>query len=491
VVVQGRRVIGPAVVLLLGIGLVAVAMLLVPAWIVGAVDVADPVKRLELENSVRGVIVPALAGTLFLATAYLTWRQVDTAQQGVRLAQEQLALGARANVSERFVRAVDLLGGTAHSGPRGEQITARVGGVYALESIATDEPTYRRTVQELLASSAREHAPAELALATQRKAGASPADVRAMLRVLARQPISVPDHACRTAALADRRSPCKVCGDEPHEGGGANRADLSSIVLERLDLANGCLDRARLRDAILDHCDLQQASLTHADLRGALVRKTDLEGACLAWADLTNGVFRRCNLRKLVLHNAELENTRLEWCDLTWTRFREWDAYALSLRGSKLEHTELGGNGGIFRSDFRQVWGDPDFSGLKLNRCDFSRANLFRGTAFTKSDLRRCRFEGTEFWDVDISSAWLSGCTFHGAAMQVTFRDTVFRGVDFTGTSFRDPYLTEFEGCYADRGTAWPAGYGERGPYGVEVCDDDDPRLQSRRHTRPSAEWPD
>lgn len=159
-----RRAIVPVLVLLVGLGLVAIAMVLVPVWIVGTVNVADPVRRLELENSVRGVIVPGLAGSLFLVTAYLTWRQVeatsrqvdatsrqvDAAQQGVRLAQEQLALGARTNVSERFVRAVDLLGA--------EQVTARVGGVYALESIATDEPSYHRTIQELLASSAREHA---------------------------------------------------------------------------------------------------------------------------------------------------------------------------------------------------------------------------------------------------------------------------------------------------------------------------------------------
>lgn len=487
---QARRVIVPVLVLLLGIGLMAVAMLLVPAWIVGAVDVADPVKRLELENSVRGVIVPSLAGTLFLTSAYLTWRQVDAtsrqvdaAQQGVRLAHEQLALGARANVSERFVRAVDLLGA--------EQITARVGGVYALESIAGDEPTYRRTVQELIASSAREHAPAELALATQRKAGEAPADVRAMLRVLARQPVSLTDSACWTAALAQRSHHCEVCGDGPYEGGGADRGDLSGIVLERVDLAYGRLDRARLRGATLDHCDLTNASLVHADLRGALVRKVDLDGACLAWADLTDAVFRRCDLRKLALHNARLDNARLEWCDLTWTRFREWDAHALSLRGSKLDHTVLGGNGGIFRSDFRQMWGDPDFSGLRLDFCDFSRANLFPGTEFTKTDLRRCRFEGTVFWDVEFSSAWLSGCTFPGAIMHVTFHDTVFRGVDFTGTTFDDPYLTTFESCYADRGTAWPVGYEERGPLGVLICDDGDPRLQPRRDTQQSVEWPD
>ena len=487
---QWRRAIVAVLVLLLGIGLMAVAMILVPAWIVGAVDISDPVKRLELENSVRGVVVPSLAGTLFLATAYLTWRQVeatsrqvDAAQQGVRLAQEQLALAGRANVSERFARAVDLLGA--------EQITARVGAVYALESIATDEPTYHRTVQELLASSAREHAPDELALATQRKAGASPADVRAMLRVLARQPMSVPDAACHRAALAQRSHHCKVCGDGPYEGGGANRADLSGIVLERLDLASGCLDRTRLHGARLDHCDLRQASLVHGDLRGALVRKSDLEGACLAWADLTDTVFRRCNLRKLVLHNAELANARLEWCDLTWTRFREWDTHALSLRGSKLDHAVLGGNGGIFHSDFRQVWGDPDFSGLRLDFCNFSRANLFRGSEFTKTDLRSCMFEGTEFWDVEFSSAWLSGCMFTGATMHVTFRDSVFRGVDFTGTTFDDPYLTTFESCYADRGTGWPARYEERGPLGVEICDDHDPRLRSRRDTQQSVEWPD
>jgi uncharacterized protein YjbI with pentapeptide repeats len=488
--VQLRRLIVPALVLLLGVGVMSIAMVVVPEWIVGAVEIADPIKRLELENSVRGVVVPGLAGTLFLATAYLTWRQVeatsqqvDAAQRGLQLAQEQLALNARANVSERFVRAVDLLGA--------EQITARVGGVYALESIATDESTYHRTVQELLASSAREHAPSELALAAQQIAGASTADVRAMLRVLARPPMNVPDDNCRREALSQRSYTCGACGAGTHEGEGADRANLSGIVLERIDLANGCLDRAGLRGATLDHCDLRQASLVHADLRRALVRKSDLEGANLMWTDLTDSVFRRCNLRKLELRNAELENARLEWCDLTWTHFREWDAYALSLRGSKLSHTVFGGNGSIFRSDFRQVWGDPDFSGLRLDRCDFSRATLFRGTEFNRTNLLSCLFEGTEFWDVDFSNAWLHGCIFKEGQMQVTFINTVFRGVDFTGTSFNDPYIADFEGCYADRGTAWPSGYEERGPLGVEICEEGDPRLRRPQRDAPPVEWPD
>jgi len=57
-------------------------MVLVPVLMVGAARVTDPVKRLELENSIRSVVVPGLAGALFLLIADLTWRQVEAATCG-------------------------------------------------------------------------------------------------------------------------------------------------------------------------------------------------------------------------------------------------------------------------------------------------------------------------------------------------------------------------------------------------------------------------
>ena len=76
-----RSIIVGVVLAIVGIAVAIVVAFFVPLLVVGAQEVPDKAKRLELQNDVRGTLLGSLAGVLFLVTAFFTWRQVRVAQE--------------------------------------------------------------------------------------------------------------------------------------------------------------------------------------------------------------------------------------------------------------------------------------------------------------------------------------------------------------------------------------------------------------------------
>jgi hypothetical protein len=107
-------------------------------------NVADAKARIELQqaqsklqNDFRSILLQGLAGLLLVVGAVATWRQLQITRDG--------------QIPERFTRAIEQVGN--------ESMDVRIGGIYALERIGINSVEDRRTIQYILGSFVRRHAP--------------------------------------------------------------------------------------------------------------------------------------------------------------------------------------------------------------------------------------------------------------------------------------------------------------------------------------------
>jgi len=84
---------------------------------------------------------------------YFTWRNLKQTQEGT---QVTLTLTESSQITERFTRAIDQLEARDERG--GKRLEIRLGGIYALEWITHDSPTYYEAVTDVLAAYIRENA---------------------------------------------------------------------------------------------------------------------------------------------------------------------------------------------------------------------------------------------------------------------------------------------------------------------------------------------
>jgi hypothetical protein len=94
-------------------------------------------EELKAQNDVRTTLLQALAGGVLLLGAYFTYRQLRVTREG--------------QLTDRYTKAVDQLGS--------QHLDVRLGGIYALERIARDSPYDRTTIEEVLTTYVRGHAP--------------------------------------------------------------------------------------------------------------------------------------------------------------------------------------------------------------------------------------------------------------------------------------------------------------------------------------------
>jgi len=182
----------------------------------------------------------AFAGLIFSARSYLVNRS--------------------SSYADRYGRAVTQLADETHLG-------VRLGGIYALESLAAESRRDRSTIAAVLSAFVRTSKPTD--------ENAEP-DVQAAVCVLGRGQLS--------KEAADLR--------------GANLAGLilSKVSLRGADLRDVDLGMSDLRMASLDKCDLTGADLRGANLeqcslRGAILSKVDARGSiAIADANLTDAV---------------------------------------------------------------------------------------------------------------------------------------------------------------------------------------------------------
>ena len=254
--------------------------------------------RLRLQNDARATLLQGLAGGVLLLGAYFTWRQLQLSRQqlthtlqatGAQLeaTRRQLAIAQEGQLGERFSRAIE------HLGSPQDNLDLRLGGIYALEWIATSSPENRRTVARILTAYVRRHA-AWTAGPAQRA------------QISAPSPTPLADLARLEARAPDIQAALMVLGRLVH------REEDMAAVVDRLQLFD-----TDLRGAFLVGANLQAALLGGAHLQGASLRDADLRGSFLIYAQLSDVTLHGTDLRGADLRCAQLEGARhLDHADL-------------------------------------------------------------------------------------------------------------------------------------------------------------------------------
>jgi len=242
-----------------GVLLVSALLLwLLPHWQVSQLNLA-PRERILTENALRDTLARILTTAFVLIGAYYTWRYAEAVGKTVTAAERTVAAAERnamvaqeSQVTERFVRAMELLAD--------EKLEVSLGGIYALERIARDSLKDQMPITEVLATYVREHA-------TWHEGEKLPlrprADVQAIMSVLGRR-----------TWFAREEQPLDL-----------HATALNSIYLPFAHLEKAFLYEANLEGALLTNANLQGAWLWKTHLKGA-----NLEGAHLEGADLTGAV---------------------------------------------------------------------------------------------------------------------------------------------------------------------------------------------------------
>jgi len=92
-------------------------------------------RKQELEDKARATLAQVIGGTFLLATGYFTWLGLHNQADAQ---QKQLGISTRGQMTDRFTKAIEQLGAQSRDGT--SDLTRRLGGVYALESIARESP---------------------------------------------------------------------------------------------------------------------------------------------------------------------------------------------------------------------------------------------------------------------------------------------------------------------------------------------------------------
>jgi uncharacterized protein YjbI with pentapeptide repeats len=307
-------------------------------------NVTGPLRVLRLQqarDAARGRLLTLGAGLFAAGALIFTARNSLFAQRTVQLTEE-------GQVTDRYTKAIGQLGS--------EKLDVRIGGIYALERVASDSARDHPTVMEVLAAFIREHSREQWPPASSVQPGAELSgrttrpDVQAALTVIGRrntrqdrQPIDLTranltranltnadltNADLTRATLADANLTCANLTGATLTGANLTGATLTDATLTGAVLADANLTGANLTRAILDavlaDATLTGATLINAKLPGAVLLRADFTGANLTGADLTRALPIRANLTGADLTDADLTDALLASANLTDAKLSKW-----------------------------------------------------------------------------------------------------------------------------------------------------------------------
>jgi uncharacterized protein YjbI with pentapeptide repeats/energy-coupling factor transporter ATP-binding protein EcfA2 len=207
-----------------------------------------------------------------------------------------------------------------------------------------------------------------------------------------------------------------------------HEADLSSVTAVSANLQQANLIRARLIDANLARADLQKAHIEDANFSGANLEYAILKGLKLSLARFDRARFagadmRDCDLEDMVLtapdfHDVDLRNALLTGSQMQNANFlganlagaglAEIDWPGANLRDSDLRGASfhLGSSrNGLVGSLIACEGSRTGFYTDEYNDQDIKSAEEIRKANLCGADLRGAKFEGVDFYLVDLRDA--------------------------------------------------------------------------------------
>jgi Pentapeptide repeats (8 copies) len=264
--------------LVLGSFILAIlAIWLLPLWLTQNPSLVTASERHKAAADARTGLVAFLAVLGAIGGLYYTSRTFrlsrdaqiaarQYADETTRLSVETLRLSERGQITDRYSKAVEMLGDPSHE--------VCIGGIYALGHIMRDSPAYERAIVAVLSAFIRRKA-------KRRDDHAVPWGVDEAERDEVKP--SFPIQAALNVFVESRPSETPPdLRDSDLRGARLRSAQLRGAIFRRTYLY-----KAKLFGANLGGASLAEADLTEADLTYAILEDADLEGARLAVGALT------------------------------------------------------------------------------------------------------------------------------------------------------------------------------------------------------------
>ncbi|WP_166791037.1 pentapeptide repeat-containing protein [Cryobacterium glucosi] len=256
--------------------------------------------RITAVAGVRQSVVFMGGGLLALVGIYYTHQRSIVERATNRLQQDS-------NYTDRYTAAITQLGS--------DNLTIRLGGVYALERIARDSTGDRETVEDVLAAFVRMDAPRaakELEVNDPQVLFSAPVDILAAATVLSRRDVKL--------QIGDRQidlSGAQLGSVEMVNATSLNDVSLSGANLHRALLMSAYMSGANLFDTNLRSANLVEANLTTSWLLGTHLENANLRDANLSGAHLYGAYLDGASLQGAILTDAQLNQSRLNGANLT------------------------------------------------------------------------------------------------------------------------------------------------------------------------------
>ena len=444
-------------------GAITVVLVLVVAWalFIPAADwlarhdvgsVTGPLRTLRLQtarDAARGRLLTLSAGLLALGALIFTALNFNllrrNSEQADQWQRRTLELTEQGQVTDRYTKAIEQLGSD-----RGMDV--RIGGIYALERIASDSARDHPTVIEVLSAFVREHSCEQWPpppTADQSDAGTpqrrTRPDMQAAVTVIGRrdsrydrQPVNLAD-ACLTRVDLTEASLVHA---------NLFRADLTGASLFRVNLAEAGLVRANLTEANLGSTNLKDAHLIEANLGHAILSDVDLAGADLTGAILAGAFLSDVYLTGANLNSAQLDGVNLSGAVLTGADLTRADLRYVHFTGANLTGANLTA-ADLTRADLTRA----DLPMALLREADLTEASLYfarlpganlSSAKLPHANLTTAKLPRADLTGADLTGAMLAGATLNGADLT----DADLSGADLTRS-------TDFTGAKLDR-AIWP-----------------------------------
>jgi len=322
----------------------------------GTLEVKDvfDLKNQAIKSVIEAIkiIATVFGGIAILFNVYYGAKRAKALEKNA-IAATQNAIAATKNadvaeqgqITERFTKAIEQLGS--------DNISIRLGGIYALERIAKDSERDHWTIMEVLSAFVRENAPLKEDLEAKKAEGEQQpqklrTDIQAALTVIGRRDTEKdPENQRFNLSNTDLR------GADLREANlqGANfyQANLQGTILIEAQLQGADLGKVNLQQANLIEANLQGTILTEAQLQEAFLNRTNLQQADLMGANLQGAQLSSAKLQRAVLKSANLQSTRL--CD---AQLQGADIWRSDFSGASLMDANLEG-AYIELADFRNA----------------------------------------------------------------------------------------------------------------------------------------
>jgi hypothetical protein len=279
-------------------GVISIAITIIAVlWLGPKLQIAHlkklkPEERFQQENEARKTLAQIIGGVIVLGGLYYTGENIKIAQKSADNTQEATAetieLTRQGQITERFTKAVEQLGK--------EDISIRLGGIYALERIAKESKEDHWPIMELLTAYLRN----KTKIDRKAKGGTTftyqKADIQAILTVIGRRKVEF--------ETDDERLDLQFCD---LSNSNLYKANLYGAILIGANLSGSILTGAHFTDADLSNVNFQGTDLGGADFKGAVFYNNTFVDATLTGADFTGSTGLKCQqLNRVGIEDAKL-----------------------------------------------------------------------------------------------------------------------------------------------------------------------------------------